>query len=133
MDVSTSAIMGTNGGRRTNKRWPEAPKREIVAATLVPGTSVSVVARRYNVNANQVFNWRRRYGEASKPHAAPPSTSGLVPLTITPEPENEGAASATSATSETIEIEVSGDYRVRVGSSFDGRTLKRVLDVLRKR
>jgi hypothetical protein len=32
-----------------------------------------------------------------------------------------------------IEIEVSGDYRVRVGSGFDGRVLKRVLDVLRKR
>ena len=37
------------------------------------------------------------------------------------------------AVCETIEIEVGGDCRVRVGSSFDGRTLKRVLDVLRKR
>ena len=32
-----------------------------------------------------------------------------------------------------IEIEVGGDCRVRVGSSHDGRALKRVLDVLRKR
>ena len=54
-------------------------------------------------------------------------------MTITPETENVGAASATPATSDTIEIEVAGDYRVRVGSSFDGRALKRVLDVLRKR
>ena len=35
--------------------------------------------------------------------------------------------------SETIEIEVCGDCRVRVGSSFDARALRRVLDVLRKR
>lgn len=125
--------MDTSRERRRNKRWPEALKREIVAATLVPGASVSVVARQYNVNANQVFNWRRRYGEASKPLAAPSFTPGLVPVTMAPEPENVGAASATSTTSETIEIEVGGDCRIRVGSDFDGRAPKRVLDVLRKR
>ena len=59
------AIMDTSGERRRNKRWPEALKREIVAATRAPGASVSVVARQYDVNANQVFSWRRRYGEAS--------------------------------------------------------------------
>jgi transposase len=118
-DVDTRA-------KRRNKRWPEALKREIVAASTAPGASVSVVARQYDVNANQVFSWRRRYGEAKQP----PSTSGLVPVTITPETENVGA---TPTTSETIEIVVAGDYRVRVGSGFDGRTLKRLLDVLRKR
>ncbi len=122
--------MDTSRERRRHKRWPEALKREIVAATLQPGASVSVVARQYDVNANQVFSWRRRYGEASRPAAAPPSTSGLVPVMIAPEPENMvGAAPA----SETIEIEVAGDCRVRVGASFDARALKRVLDVLRKR
>lgn len=125
--------MDTSRERRRNKRWPEALKREIVAATLVPGASVSVVARQHNVNANQVFSWRRRYGEASELLDRPPSTSGLVPVTITPEPESVGATSPAPPTSETIEIEVGGDCRVRVGSSFDGRALKRVLDVLRKR
>ena len=54
--------MDTNGRRRANKRWPEALKREIVAASLFAGASVSVVAWQYDVNANQVFGWRRRYG-----------------------------------------------------------------------
>ena len=35
-------------------------EREIVAASLEPGSSVSVVARRYEVNVNQVFAWRKR-------------------------------------------------------------------------
>jgi hypothetical protein len=37
----------TNGGKRgrRNKRWPAALKREIVAATYLPGSSVSVVVR----------------------------------------------------------------------------------------
>ena len=124
--------MDTSEERRRNKRWPEALKREIVAATLKPGTSVSVVARQYNVDANQVFSWRRRFGAVSEPEAARPS-SGLVPVAIMPEPENNGAAAVAPATAETIEIEVAGDCRVRVGADFDARALKRVLDVLRKR
>ena len=110
--------------RRRNKRWPEALKREIVAATSRPGASVSVVARQYDVNANQVFAWRRRFRAATAV-----TTPALVPVTITPEPEEK----PTPAVSDTIEIEVGGDCRVRVGPSFDGRALKRVLDVLRKR
>ena len=125
-DVDTKA-------KRRNKRWPEALKREIVAASMAPGASVSVVARQYDVNANQVFSWRRRYRAAEQAPAPALSTPGLVPVTITPGPDYEGASLPAPTTSETIEIEVAGDYRVRVGSGFDGRTLKRVLDVLRKR
>ena len=110
--------------RRRNKRWPEALKREIVVATSRPGASVSVVARQYDVNANQVFAWRRRFRATAEV-----ATPALVPVTITPEPEEKPAP----AFSDTIEIEVGGGCRVRVGSSFDGRALKRVLDVLRKR
>ena len=119
-DVDTSGEV-----RRRNKRWPEALKREIVAATCQPGASVSVVARQYDVNANQVFAWRRRFLAEAK--SAPPPA--LVPVTIAPEPDEKPAP----AVGDTIEIEVGGDFRVRVGSSFDGRALKRVLDVLRKR
>jgi transposase len=124
------ADMDTRGTKRRHKRWPEALKREIVAATLAPGASVSVVARQYDVNANQVFSWRRRYREAGEPPPAPSPTPGLVPVTIARELEDEPAAPAAS---DTIEIEVAGTYRVRVGSSFDPRALKRVLDVLRRR
>ena len=89
MDVSTKSIMDTSGGWRTNKRWTEALKREIVAASFAPGASVSVVARQYDVNGNQVFGWRRRYREARKPPPSSPSTPGLVPVRITPEPKDD--------------------------------------------
>jgi len=125
--------MDTRNAKRRHKRWPEALKREIVAATSEPGASVSMVARRYDVNANQVFSWRRRYREASEPSPASLPTPGLLPVMITPAPEDEPAAPSTLAASDTIEIEVSGTYRVRVGSGFDPRSLKRVLDVVRRR
>ncbi len=124
--------MDTSGKRR-NKRWPVALKREIVEATLAPGASVSVVARQYDVNANQVFAWRRRYLAAEEALAPTPSLPGLVPVTITPDPACEQSAPAEPVQSNIIEIEVGGDCRVRVGSDFDDRALKRVLDVLRKR
>ena len=125
----------TNGEkRRRNKRWPKALKREIVAATYLPGASVSVVARQYDVNANQVCRWRRL---AEKSGSTSPSTSssssGLVPVTITPEPDRRGGTRPAPAVTDSIEIEVGGDCPVRVGSSFDGRALKRVRVVLEKR
>ena len=51
------------GGKR--RRWPEALKRELVAATLEPGASVAMVARRHDVNANMLFKWRRRFTAVS--------------------------------------------------------------------
>ena len=124
-------MMGTSAERMARKRWPEALKREIVAATLMPGASVSIVARQYDVNANQVFSWRRRYREdAGQPPS--PSAPRLVPVTITTEPALLLPAPPSPPVAETIEIEVSGTYRVRVGASFDDHALGRILDVLRR-
>ena len=120
---------------RRRKKWSEKMKREIVAATLVAGASVSVVARQFDVNANQVFSWRRRH---LKGGALPPASlivPGLVPVRIAPEAGDEAAAapSPVPAVAGVIEIEIGGDCRIRVGSSFDSRALKRVIDVLRTR
>lgn len=103
----------TNGAKlRRNKRWPAALKREIVAATYLPGSSVSIVARQYDVNANQVFR-RRRLAEKSGSPTPGSSSGGLVPVTITSEPEREGATRPAPAHSDTIEIEVGSDCRIR--------------------
>jgi transposase len=117
--------MGTNR-RRRHRAWPEALKREIVAATLLPGSSVSRVARRYDVNANQVFAWRRRYRDV----AAEPAELRLLPVTVMPD-QLEGAAPARAG--EVIEIALAGGYRVRVGEGVQASTLRLVLDVLERR
>jgi transposase len=128
--VSTRSVMGmTATGRRRNRSWPEALKREIVAASFAPGASVSVVARRYDVNANQVFSWRKRYRDVPAA-AAVKAAARLVPVMVTP--ERDAAARQPSTAVETIEIDL-GDYRVRVGSAVDAQALRRVLDVLERR
>jgi transposase len=119
--------MGTSlRERRRYRSWPEELKREIVAASLEPGSSVSVVARHYDVNANQVFAWRRRYREEVS--AAAPLQ--LVPVRVRPDRAHEPAAVAAS---ELIEIELIGGCRVRVGHGVKASALRLVLDVLERR
>ena len=90
---------------------------------------MSVVSRQYDVNANQVFSWRRRYRDDPRP-AADRSAPQLIPVMITAEPD---AVAAPPAFAEKIEIDVAGKYRVRVGSGFDRQALRRVLDELERR
>src|SRR5258708_17191186 len=91
--------------RRRNRSWPEVLKREIVAASFARGSSVSTVARRYDVNTNQVFGWRKRYRDGL-PALAAPTGPMLIPVTVTAAPG--GDAPAASSAADTIEIELAG-------------------------
>jgi len=53
-----------------------------VEETLLPGVSVSRVARRHDVNANQVFYWRKLYREGQLGSSA---DTRLVPVKIADE------------------------------------------------
>jgi transposase len=129
--VSTKSVMGTTAtGRPRNRSWPEALKREIVAASFAPGSSVSMVARHYDVNANQVFGWRKRYRDDPRTLAVG-SAPRLIPVMVTGEPD--AVATRPSTAAETIEIDLAGKYRVRVGSGVEAQALRRVLDVLERR
>ena len=129
--MSTKSGMGiTATGRRRNRSWPEALKREIVAATYAPGSSVSMVARHYDVNANQVFSWRKRYRDDPRAPVMP-AASQLIPVVVTA--EQDSVATQSSYVAETIEIDLAGKYRVRVSSDVDAQALRRVLDVLERR
>jgi transposase len=126
-EVSTCGLMDTKQacvpGRR--RHWPAALKRQIVAETLSPGASASVVARRYDVNANQLFRWRRDWREGLL--GTTDADQGLVPVEIA------GGEASASAGSGVIEIELSPGVRVRVSGAVDGATLRQALEVLLRR
>jgi len=121
----------TATGRRRNRSWPETLKREIVAASFVPGSSVSEVARHYDVNANQVFNWRKVYRDDPRAAAVPSSAAVLIPVMVTA--DHDAVAAQPSTVTEMIEIDLAGKYRVRISSGVDAQALRRVLDVLERR
>jgi transposase len=116
--------------KRRHKVWPEALKREIVAACLVPGASVSVVARQYDVNTNMVFTWRKLYG--GMPDTVAPQ---MLPVVVTPDPPAAAppAPSACLHSAGLIEIELPGGYRVRIGGNIKAAALRVVLDALERR
>jgi transposase len=122
--------MDTIDARRRRRTWSGALKREIVAASFEPGASASVVARRYDVNTNQLFIWRRLYREGL---LAPIGASGpaLLPVAITGERTAEKAQAP--ADIGRIEIELTSGYRIRVDAAIDGKALRRILDVLERR
>ena len=123
--VSTSVLMDTLAERISGKRrrrWPEALKRQIVAETLEPGSSVSIVARRHDVNANQLFLWRREL--MSKPPLAVESST-LLPVDIVRERHRQRRADVGC-----IEIEFGNGARVRVRGEVAPETLRQIIELL---
>jgi transposase-like protein len=80
--VSTTGLVDTKQqpGATKRRQYSEALKRQLVAETQAPGASVSIVARRHDVNSNQLFKWRREL----LPKAVVES-GAMVPVTIAPD------------------------------------------------
>ncbi len=121
--ASTNGMMDTQKSVR-RKVWPEALKREIVAAASVPGASVSVIARQYNVNTNLVFTWRRQFGRPAQT-----ADAGFLPVVVQP----EAPPSVPLQVADAIEIELPRGYRLRVSGTTKASALRLVLDVLERR
>jgi transposase len=118
------------GARRRRRRiWSEDEKRRIVSETLVPGASVSIVARRHDINANMLFTWRRQLGSGRFIAAGDAVT--FVPATITPGPATAEAPASPAVGR--MEIVLAGGDRIIVGADVDTTALTRVMKVLSRR
>ena len=116
------------GERRGRRLWSDDEKRRIVAETFADGASVSIVARRHDLNANMLFTWRRAFGAV----AGTASAATFMPAVIGPE-----AIPATSPAPPTpagrMEIALTGGDRVIVGADVDAAALARVVKALSRR
>lgn len=63
MDTILDIAPARRPGRRPN--FPTVFKRKVVEASYQPGTSVSMIAREHDVNANMVFRWRQQYQDGA--------------------------------------------------------------------
>lgn len=111
-------------------------RRRIVEETLAEGVSVAVVARRYGVNANQVFHWRKLYQSGllepcsqRRQH----NTARLLPVTVVDEPDSgeEQNTSVAARSSGAIHIEFPGRALVSVEGSVEAALVRAVLESLR--
>ena len=143
MSISEENPGAGSGGqvrRRRRRRWSDAQKRQIVAETCEPGVSVPMVAQRYNLNANQIFRWRRLFREAERAAGA----GRFVPVVVEAAPGQEAGTAAMNSPSESVvsegapatgrmEIVLACDRRVIVDRAVDGAALSRVIAVLEGR
>lgn len=131
-EVSTKVEVDAKSNRDLAKRrqWPEALKRRIVAETLEPGSSVSIIARLHDVNTNQVFSWRREL-LPKKPVIAPAIADGtMVPVEIAPEPGGR-RSDGTRRGAGVIEIAFGSGARVSIRGEVAPEMLRQVFDLLR--
>ena len=52
-------MQGADGGDRRPRTSSADRKQRIIAESVAPGASVAEVARRYGLNSNMLFTWRR--------------------------------------------------------------------------
>ena len=108
---------------RKRRFWSDDEKAMICAQTRVLGVSVSQVARRYDVNANQVFNWLKdpRFADAEPPEAEP----CFLPVEIV----DEDAVSAVphEGGDGVLEIDLAGGQRLRISGAYDAEALVRLI------
>ncbi len=116
-------------GERRRREWSCDEKLAIVAESFTTTTSISDVARRHQLNRNQLFQWRAQFrrGELGGPVAGP-----FVPLTIaeTCEPaESAGRLRDAAASEARIEV-IIGPATVRVPPMADEATVRLVLGLV---
>lgn len=106
-------------------------KRTVVEQSLSPGASVSRIAREHNVNANQIFSWRKLYREGRLGGTSDGSVK-LLRVTLAEPPRTAHAShdlhSAVSSKG-AIQLEI-GKARLRIEGSVDAAALALVLEHL---
>ena len=124
--MATLIIDGSGtGGTEPRRRFSDDDKARIVSEAMLPGASVSDVARRYRVCSSLVYRWRRvllREGVAVEaprlpaPAFVPVEIAGVAPL-VSPEQLGPGV----------VEVLAPSGQRVRLAPPIDARVLKAVL------
>lgn len=140
MDTSTVTSEGSGAvdtlGRRVTRRRHRTieEKRAIVEASLKLGASVAEVARRYEVNANQVFAWRRLHAQGLlEQHSRRISGRKLVPIKVLEAVSSFAGVPDVPSVSPvvgTLSIELPSGARIAVNGSIDAALLTQALSVL---
>jgi transposase len=108
-------------------------RADVVAESRVPGIRVQDVAERRGICPSLIYRWRRTVGA----DAAGDGAVRLFPVRIagasdeTQPPALPASHLATARRAGSIEIELTGDVRVRVDETVSLVALRRVLSVLR--
>jgi len=123
--LTQGSQVGTPKVRKRRRTIKE--RRDIVEETLVPGASVARVARRHDVNANQVFYWRKLYREGQLGFGL---GTPLLPVKVEAERPTEAVNdNDPTLSSGTMEIELPRGT-LRIAGSVDVVALRAAMECL---
>jgi len=113
--------------RRKRHFWTTDEKRRIVDESLEDGVAVAEVARSHDLNANQLFTWRRQFGvEAIDPKELAPILPVMIAPDVAAEESNPGSSGQ-------MEIVLADGDRIIVWADVETAALTRVLKALARR
>jgi transposase len=116
-------------GAERRRRWSSEEKQAIVAESVAPRASPTVIARKYGLNTGQLYTWRRQM--LRRVPAVTPA--GFARVDVVAEPARLAAPTTTSDATQAglIEVILPGGAAVRVNACVDERALRRALAGLR--
>lgn len=112
--------------RSQYRHHTQAFKLAVVQASLQSGASVSRVARQHNINANQLFTWRKAYREGALGNG---DSAALLPVRMEkaiPDDDPAATTSRTPVTGGRIEL-VRNGATLRIEGRADPDTLRAIL------
>ena len=110
--------------RRKRRSWSVEKKRRIVDESLVGGASIAEVARRHDLNANQLFTWRRHF-DVEPRDSDPNGPAPILPVMIVADTTASGHGKPGQ-----MEIVLTGGERILVWADVETAALARVLKAM---
>ena len=137
--ITTNTLVGGRGSRcyRTIEE-----KRRIVEASLAKGASVALIARQFEVNANQVFAWRRLYQQGLLEVRDAGVALAMMPVKVsepmkrtirTTRKKRASAPAPSMKSAGLIEIELASGQSIRVHGEVDFAALAKIIALLAQR
>ncbi len=119
-------------GPERRRRWSLEEKLRILAQSVAPGSSPSLVCRLHGISSGQLYTWRRQFrtgeltGFAPVRLAPPVEPQALAPAPADPAPTLE----PDRPTAGIIEVELPSGVKLRLTGAVDEAALRRVLSAL---
>jgi transposase len=114
---------------KQRRRWTPEAKHQIVEESLEGSASVAELAQKYAVNANQIFQWRKKYREGRLEKS---ESINLLPVTVSQEAivkAAEGSRTPCLPPTGTLKIELPKG-NLRIAGRVDLMVLRTALECL---
>ena len=110
-----------SNSRPPRRRWSLAFKKRVVAEAIQTGVSTAQIARRYDLTANLVLNWKKKFG----------SGAALVPVEVVA--DGSDMPTSPQQSSPCVEIDLPCGAKIRFGVDVSSAQLVAIIAALRSK